>query len=57
MGNATCLLFYVLKESSKRKQSFQDIILALTEKLDTLESIKETLAEIKDDLHDIGKKN
>ncbi len=57
MGNATCLLFYVLKENSKRKQSFLDIILALTEKLDTLESIKETLAEIKDDLHDIGKKN
>ena len=57
MGNATCLLFYVLKENSKRKQSFLDIILALTEKLDTLESIKEALAEIKDDLHDIGKTN
>ena len=52
-----CLLFYVLKENSKREQSFQDIILALTEKLDTIESIKEALAEIKDDLHDIGKTN
>lgn len=51
-----CLLFYVLKENSKREQSFQDIILALTEKLDTLESIKEDLEEIKDDLQNVAKK-
>jgi len=50
-----CLLFYVLKENSKREQSFQDIILALTEKLDTLESIKADLAEIKDDLQNVAK--
>ena len=52
-----CLLFYVLKENSKGEQSFQDIILALTEKLDILESIKKDLTEIKDDLQGIGKKN
>ena len=51
-----CLLFYVLKENSKREQSFQDIILALTEKLDTLDSIKEDLAEIKEDLKNVRKK-
>jgi len=49
------LLFYVLKENSKREKNFQDIILALTEKLDTLESIKENLVDIKDGLHNIGK--
>lgn len=51
-----CLLFYVLKENSKREQSFQDIILALTEKLDMLESIKEDLEEIKDNLQNVAKK-
>ena len=51
-----CLLFYVLNENSKREQSFQDIILALTEKLDTLDSIKDDLAEIKDGLHGFVKK-
>ena len=51
-----CLLFYVLKENSKREQSFQDIILALTEKLDTLDSIKEDLAEIKENLQSVVKK-
>ncbi len=49
------LLFYVLKENSKREQSFQDIILALTEKLDTLDSIKDDLAEIKDNLQNVTK--
>jgi len=49
------LLFYVLKENSKREQSFQDIILALTEKLDTLDSIKDDLAEIKDNLQNVAK--
>ncbi len=47
------LLFYVLKENSQREQNFQEIILALTEKLDTLESIKEDLVEIRDNLQNV----
>lgn len=45
------LLFYVLKENSKREEKFQDIITALTEKLDTLNTIQTELLELKDDLH------
>lgn len=47
------LLFYVLKENSQREQNFQEIILALTEKLDTLESIREDLVEIRDNLQNV----
>ncbi len=47
------LLVYVLKENSQREQNFQEIILALTEKLDTLESIKEDLVEIRDNLQNV----
>lgn len=50
-----CLLFYVLKENSKREQNFQDIISTLTEKLDILDFIKEDLAEMKDDLQSVIK--
>lgn len=51
-----CLLFYVLKENSQREQNFQDIILGLTEKLDTLDSIKDDLEVIKDELGGFTKK-
>ncbi len=44
------LFFYVLQENSKREENFQEIILALTEKLDTLESIKKDLIEVKEGL-------
>jgi len=43
----------VLKENSQREQNFQEIILALTEKLDTLESIREDLVEIRDNLQNV----
>ena len=48
------LLFYVLKENSKREENFQEIISSLTEKLDVLDMIKTDLVEMKDDLHKLS---
>ena len=48
------LLFYVLKENSKREEKFQEIISSLTEKLDVLDMIKTDLVEMKEDLHKLS---
>lgn len=49
------LLFFVLKENSKREEKFQDIITSLTENLDTLDTIKSDLLEIKTALQSLKK--
>lgn len=42
------LLFYVLKENSKREGKYQEIISKLTEKFNVLENVKHTVDEIKE---------
>lgn len=42
------LLFYVLRENSKREGKYQDIIAKLTEKFDIVTDIKKDVDEIKD---------
>ena len=42
------LLFYVLKENSKREEKYQDIIQNLTRKFGIIDAIKDDVKEIKD---------
>lgn len=46
----TYLLFYVLKENSKREAKYQDIINNLTEKFDIVDDIKKDVVEIKNSI-------
>ncbi len=41
------LLFYVLKENSKREQNYQDIISELSKKFDIVEDMHKDVKEIK----------
>jgi len=41
------LLFYVLKENSKREAKYQDIIHTLTEKFNIIENVQDDVKEIK----------
>ena len=48
----TALLFYVLKENSKREGRYQDIINELTEKFGVVEDIREDVKKIKQKVYD-----
>ncbi|KNF07181.1 protein of unknown function DUF2762 [Gottschalkia purinilytica] len=41
------MLFYVLRENSKREENYQDIIKELSEKFNIVEDVKEDVREIK----------
>ncbi|KNF06946.1 protein of unknown function DUF2762 [Gottschalkia purinilytica] len=41
------MLFYVLRENSKREANYQDIIKELSEKFNIVEDVKEDVREIK----------
>ncbi|KNF07841.1 protein of unknown function DUF2762 [Gottschalkia purinilytica] len=41
------MLFYVLRENSKRETNYQDIIKELSEKFNIVEDVKEDVREIK----------
>lgn len=44
------LLFYVLKENSKREQGYQEIISTLTDKLNIVDDIKKSVDKIEEKL-------
>ncbi|NFO72182.1 bacteriocin [Clostridium botulinum] len=44
------LLFYVLRENSKREGQYQNIIKELAEKLNVIEDVKKTVDKIEDKL-------
>ncbi|EJO5347291.1 bacteriocin [Clostridium botulinum] len=44
------LLFYVLRENSKREGQYQDIIKELAEKLNVIEDVKKTVDKIENKL-------
>lgn len=45
------LLFYVLKENSKRENKYQNIITDLTQKFNILDDVKSSVKKIEEKLH------